>query len=84
MTQFGPPPQVPLLGQQKKLQDRAIQAAVNSLSLQIYSHLATGYIASRDEHEQMDPDFLRQLAKHSATAALCYFEGLTEKKGETE
>jgi hypothetical protein len=84
VNNFGPPPQIPLLGQQQKQAEAQIQAVRNSLSLQIYTHLATGYIASRDEYHQIESEYLRSLARASMTAAVSYFEEMLPKKeGET-
>ena len=38
----------------------------------------------RDEHQSLDQDKLRQLAKDALIAARCYFEGLGVVKAETE
>jgi len=81
MPQFGGP--VPILGQQNQQQpsqqqqmQAQVQAAIGQVSLGIYSHLATAYITTRDEHQSIDQDQLRQLAKESQIAAKCYFEGI--------
>ena len=83
---FGSPRPVPIFGQQKEQFDAQIQAAINSLSLQIYTQLATGHIASRDELLQLNREKLHQLAKDAKTAARCFFEGieLLPKKGDNE
>ena len=82
--QFG---QATILGQQQQQKLQAqIQAAMNQLSLQIYTHLATAHIATRDLHNAVDQEQLRQLAKDSQVAGRCYFEGIgviqREKEGE--
>ena len=76
MNNRPPGVQIPLLGQQQQAANQAIMQAVNQLSIGIYSHLATAHISGRDEHQAVDPDKLRQLAKDSQVAAKAYFEGL--------
>ena len=73
MPQFG---QAPILGQQKQKMAAQIQMAIGKLSVEIYAQLATGHIATRDEHQNVDQQRLRQLAKDAQAAARCYFEGI--------
>lgn len=87
MPQFGGP--VPIIGQQQQQQQQQmqaqIQAAIGQVSLGIYSQLATAYITTRDNHQSVDQDQLRQLAKDAQLAAHCYFEGigvLKQNQGE--
>lgn len=89
IPQFGG--QVPIIGQQQQQQQQQmqaqVQAAIGQVSLGIYSHLATAYITTRDKHQSVDQDQLRQLAKDAQLAAHCYFEGigiLTQKQGDKE
>ncbi len=82
MPQFG---QAPIIGQQQQKLQAQIQAAMNQLSLQIYTHLATAHIATRDLHNAVDQEQLRQLAKDSQVAGRCYFEGIgviSREKGD--
>ena len=71
---------VPLLGQQQQQLQAQIQAAIHSLAVQIYAGLAQDHIAN-GERTDIDPEHLRRLARKSATAARCYFEGL-QQQGE--
>lgn len=71
-----PPNHVPLLGQQQAAARAQLAQAVGQLSFGIYSQLATAHIATRDEHQPVDADRLRQLARDSQLAAKAYFEGL--------
>lgn len=84
MTRFGPPPQVPLLGQGKqKIQAQQFQrdVAINTLAAQIYVKMAASQSYPLTDETK---DQLREMAKDAYTAALCYFEGLTEQKGDAE
>ncbi len=78
MPQFGG--RVPIIGQQQQQQQQQmqaqLQAAIGQVSLGIYSHLATAYITTRDKHQSVDQDQLRQLAKDAQIAARAYFEGI--------
>ena len=83
--------QVPIIGQQQQQQQQQIQqqlqAAIGQVSLGIYSHLATAYITTRDKHQNVDQNQLRELAKDAQIAAHCYFEGigiLAQKQGDKE
>ncbi len=92
IPQFGGP--VPLIGQQQQQQQQKqqqmqaqVQAAIGQVGLGIYTHLATAYITTRDKHQSVDQDQLRQLAKDSQLAAHCYFEGigvLKQNQGDKE
>lgn len=76
MPKFG---QVPIIGRQQPNRQQIetqVQAAVAQLSMGIYAQLANAHIATRDEHQTVDQDRLRQLAKESQVAARCYFEGI--------
>ena len=53
-----------------------IQAAIGQLSMAIYTQLAGAHIATRDEHQSVDSDRLRQLAKDALASARAYFEGI--------
>jgi len=66
----------PIIGQRQKQAQAHVQAAINQLSLSIYNQLATAHVASRDQHQTIDRDALRQLANDANTAAKCYFEAL--------
>jgi len=72
--------QVPIIGQQQQQQQQQIQAqiqaAIGQVSLGIYSHLATAHITTLDDHQSLNKDKLRQLAKEAQLAAHCYFEGI--------
>ena len=61
-------------------QRAAVQAAMQQLSLGVYSQLAVAHARMREEHQDVqqtvDPDRLRQLAADSVTVARCYFEGI--------
>lgn len=71
------PQQVPLIGQQRRAAEAAITQAVQGLSVGIYSHLATAYIATLDRpHQAVDVEHLRELGRDSMAAAQAYFEGL--------
>ncbi len=72
----GVPGGVPMLGQKQQQQQMALAQAVSQLSLSIYQHSAIQHVTCRDEHQQLDPERLRQLAKDSQVAAKDYFEGL--------
>ncbi len=78
MPQFGG--QVPIIGQQQQQQQQQmqaqLQAAIGQVGLGIYSHLATAYITTRDKHQSVDQEQLRQLAKDAQLAAHCYFEAI--------
>ena len=73
MPQF----QVPLVGQEQKQAKQHILAAVEQLSLGIYSHLATSHIATRDQgiDQPIDAEHLQQLARDSHAAGQAYFVG---------
>ena len=73
MPQFG---QAPIIGQRQQHMQAQVEAAIGQVSLGIYSQLATSYIGTRDEHQSLDKDQLRQLAKDALIAARCYFEGI--------
>ena len=73
MPQFG---KAPILGQRQQQMEQQIQAAIAQLSMGVYSALATSHVNTRDEHQSVDQDRLRQLAKDSQAAARCYFEGI--------
>lgn len=73
IPQFG---QAPIIGQRRQQMQSQIQAAIGQLSMGIYSQLATAHVATRDEHQSIDEDRLRQLAKDSRAAAKCYLEGI--------
>ena len=73
MPQFG---QAPIIGQRQQQMQAQVQAAIGQLSMGIYIQLATAHVATRDKHETVDQDRLRQLAKDAQVAARCYFEGL--------
>ena len=84
--QFG---QVPLIGQRQQQSQQQVQAqvqaAINQLSIGIYSQLASSHVATRDKHETIDQEKLRKLAKDAQTAALAYFEGIglvQQKQGD--
>ena len=80
--------QVPIIGQQQQQQQQQmqaqLQAAIGQVSLGIYSQIATDHIATRDKHQSIDQDQLRQLAKEAQIAAHCYFEGIGVLKQETQ
>ena len=89
IPQFGG--QVPIIGQQQQQQQQQmqaqVQAAIGQVSLGIYSQLSAAHIATRDKHQSIDQDQLRQLAKDAQLAAHCYFEGigvLKQKQGDKE
>ena len=71
---------VPLIGQRQQQNQQQmqaqIQAAINQLSIGIYSQLASAHVATRDEHQTVDREQLQKLAKDAQTAALAYFEGI--------
>ena len=73
MPQFG---QAPIIGQRQQQMQAQVQAAIGQLSMGIYIQLATAHVVTRDKHETVDQDRLRQLAKDSQVAGKCYFEGL--------
>ena len=51
--------------------------ALQSLSITIYTQLATAYIATLDRPlKEPDPAYLGKLARESNVAARAYFEGL--------
>lgn len=86
MPQFG---QVPLIGQRQQQNQQQIQAqvqaAIGQLSIGIYSQLASAHVATRDEHQTVDQEQLRKLAKDAQMAALAYFEGIgvvSQKQGD--
>jgi len=68
--------QAPLIGQREAAAKAAIQQAIQQLSLGIYKDLATAYIATRDNHQVVDAERLRQTARDAHTAAVALFEGL--------
>ncbi len=78
MPQFGG--RVPPTGQQQQQQQHQmqaqLQAAIGQVSLGIYSQLSAAYVRDLDDHESLNKDKLRELAKNAQTAALCYFEGI--------
>ena len=71
---------VPIIGQQQQQQQQQmqaqVQAAIGQVSLGIYSQIAAAHIDTRDKHQSIDQDQLRQLAKDAQLAARCYFEGI--------
>lgn len=78
-----PPQPVPIIGQQQASQAQAqahmqaaISQAIQQLSMGIYAQLATARISIRDDHQAVEPDRFRQLAKDSLVAARAYFEGI--------
>lgn len=81
MPQFS---QAPIIGQQQQKRVAQVQMAIGQLSLRIYTHLATAHIATRDEHQAVDQDRLRQLARDAQAAGRCYFEGLGVIQQEKE
>lgn len=69
---------VPVIGQgpsREQIAKAEIMAAINSLSMGIYSHIASGYIATRDTHQAVDREHLQAMARNSQVAAEAYFEG---------
>ena len=70
------PQPTPIIGQSQAHARAAIQAAMQQMSVGIYQQLATAHINSRDEHQAVDVEHLRQVARDSGTAARCYFEGI--------
>ena len=81
------PSNIPLIGQRPQNRAAQIQATIAQLSLGIYTQLATAHIATRDQHQAVDQDRLRQLAKDAAAAGRCYFEGIgviQQEKGDEE
>lgn len=68
--------QVQIIGQQQKQAQSQILAAINQLSIGIYSQLAVAAINTIDVHQEVDSERLKALAKHSQVAAMAYFEGL--------
>ena len=62
-----PPPNMPQFGQ---------APIIGQLSMGIYIQLATAHVVTRDKHETVDQDRLRQLAKDAQAAGKCYFEGI--------
>jgi len=78
-----PPPQfgqVPIIGQRQQQSQHQmqaqVQAAIGQLSIGIYSQLASAHVATRDEHQTVDQEQLRKLAKDAQIAAVAYFEGI--------
>jgi hypothetical protein len=77
------PPNIPpigqaptILGQREAQQRAAVQQAMHQLAMQLYSQIAASHIASRDAHQLVDRDNLRNMAADSMTAARAYFEGI--------
>lgn len=66
-----PPNGIPVIGQQKAQRDAAVNQAVAKLTLDIYTRAA-----SRRLEGGIDPDYLRELARNSQSAAQAFFEGL--------
>ena len=86
----GPQPfrNVPVIGQQQNQFQAQVSAAIHSLSVQIYTQLASQCILHSGIPEGFDADKLRQLAKDASLAARAYFEGVgiiqtTNQHGET-
>lgn len=75
---------VPAIGQQQKQMQAQLKMAIQQLSQAIYVPSAISHIATRDEHQEADPDRMRQLARDSVAAAKCYFEGTGVIKTEQE
>ena len=73
MPAFG---RAPIIGQQQQQMQAQVQAAIGQLSLGIYTQVATAHVGTRDEHQSIEPDRLRRLAKDSQAAARYFFEGI--------
>jgi len=67
---------VPTIGAQRAAVEAAVSQAAQQLSLTIYSHLAVSHIASRDQHQTVEPEKLRQLARDAQDAGTAFFQGI--------
>jgi hypothetical protein len=76
---------VPILGQQQPTQQQQeqmarmqVMQAVNEMATGMYVQLAVAHLATRDPglDQDLDPEYLRPLAKKCMTAAKAFFEGL--------
>ncbi len=80
-----PPNGIPVIGQQQATNEAVITQIVQQLSLSIYKPAAIAHIAARDEHQEIEPEHFRQLARDAQTAAQAFFEaqGVKFKKPES-
>lgn len=68
--------QIPTIGQQRQAVEQAVSQAAQQLSLQIYAQLAVQHIGQRDQHQETEPERLRQLARDAQQAGTSFFEGI--------
>ena len=66
-------PSIPTIGQRETAVKAMVAQGLQQLAMQIYVELAKEYILCTKPAE---PAELQQLARHSLTAAQCYFSGL--------